>query len=175
MLQNLGDREAQAREAVRRLKKNAAEFFAKEGSRRFYRAHMERESIEKLVELAREADKDAIEILQNRGRVARSTRTRVPDCFAEFVWEWFLDGPPKAKSGSNPKDTGLNYVTIALCVKIVSQDYGFPEYRNIEHRGRKPVPCRLACWWPKNWNSASAGLKKSGLTGRRWSSANSPH
>jgi len=146
MLQDLGDRERQAREHLRKIKKNRPTLFTKETSQRLYRAPMERASIEKLVELAREGDKDTIEILQNRGRVARSTRARVPDCFHEFVWEWFLDGPPKAKPGSNPKDTGLKKLTIALCVKIVSQDYGFDEYTSPGRRDDPDVPlsaCRL--------------------------------
>src|SRR5262249_22432958 len=112
----------------------------------FYRAHMERESIEKLVELAREGDKDAAEILVNRGRVARSTRAKVPDCFAELVWEWFLDGPPKAKPGSNPKNLGLRNLIIDRLVKRISRDYGFPEYTPPEHRDDSDAPmsaCRL--------------------------------
>jgi hypothetical protein len=145
MLQNLGNREQSAREAVRKVKKNVPWLFDREASRRFYRAHMERESIEKLVELAREGDKDAAEILQNRGRVARSTRVDLPMCFHEFVWEWFLD-PPKAKSGSSPKDLGLRNLIIKRLVKMISRDYGFPEYSNPEHRGNPDAPmsaCRL--------------------------------
>jgi hypothetical protein len=135
MLQDYRERERLAREAVRKAKKNAATLFTKKTSQRFFRARMERESVEKLVELAREGDKDAVDFLQNRGRVARSTRARVPDCFHEFVWEWFLDGPPKAKPGSSPKDTGLRRLTIALLVKMVSHEYGFPEYTQPEQRG----------------------------------------
>jgi hypothetical protein len=70
----------------------------------------------------------------------------VPDDFHAFVWEWFVDGPPKAKSGSSSKDTELRFQTIALLVKTVSRDYGFLEYRNVEHRGRKDGPmtaCKL--------------------------------
>jgi hypothetical protein len=47
---------------------------------------------------------------------------------------------PKAKSGTSPKDTDLKYTTIALLVKIVSRDYGFPEYSNPEHRGNPDAP-----------------------------------
>jgi hypothetical protein len=71
---------------------------------------------------------------------------KVSEDFQAFVWEYFIDGPPNAKSGSSSKDTELRYQTIALLVKIVSQDYGFPEYRNSEHRGRKDGPmtaCKL--------------------------------
>jgi hypothetical protein len=35
---------------------------------------------------------------------------------------------------------GLKHVSIALMVKIVSQDYGLPEYRNAEHRGEESGP-----------------------------------
>ena len=131
---------------MRKALKNIPWLFDKEASRRFYRAHMEGESIERLVELAREGDKDAIEILQNRGRVARSTRARVPDCFHEFVWEWFLDGPPKAKSGLSPKDLGLRNSITDRLVKMISRDYGFPEYPNPEYRGDSDAPmtaCRI--------------------------------
>jgi hypothetical protein len=142
----LEDRERLAREFVRKAIKNAAEFFTKEGSQKYHRFHMERASIEKLVELAREGDKEAAEFLLNRGRVARSLGLTVPTCFHEFVWEWFLDGPPKATPGSNPKDTGLKYKTIALLVKIVIKDHDFPEYSAPEWRDDPDAPmtaCRL--------------------------------
>src|SRR5215831_8887062 len=146
MLQNYQERERLVREAVRKSLKNVPWLFTKEGNRQLYRADMERENIEKLVEFAREGDKDAVEILQNRGRVARSTRAIMPMCYHAFVSDWFLDGPPKAKSGSGPKDTGYMLQTIAVLVNRVSQDYGFPEYRNPEHRGKITGPmsaCRL--------------------------------
>jgi hypothetical protein len=146
MLQNYSEREALAREDVRKVKKNAAALFTKEFNQRNYRAYMERESIERLVELARAGDKDAVEFLLNRGRVARSLGVTIPTCFHEFVWEWFLDGPPKASPGSSPKDTGLKHLTIALLVKLVSKDHGFPEYGGPDQRGDPNAPmtaCRL--------------------------------
>jgi hypothetical protein len=142
----LQDRERLAREAVRKAKEKDAWLFSKEGSWAWYVTHMEAESTERLLELAREGDKDAFKILQQRGRDARSTGANVPLDFHTFVWEYFLDGPPKAKSGSNPKDTGLKHLTIALLVNMVRRDYGFPEYRNPEHRDEKTGPmsaCRL--------------------------------
>jgi hypothetical protein len=142
----LDNRERLAREAVRKAKKKAPRLFSKEGSQRFYRAHMEAESIERLVALARDGDKDAVEILRNHARGAAHTGISIPKALHEFVWEVFINGPPKAKSGSSPKDTGLKHLTIAKLVDIVSQDYGFPEYRNPEHRGEKSGPmsaCRL--------------------------------
>jgi hypothetical protein len=140
------DRERLAREAVRRAKRNVSWLFSKEGNQRFYRAHMEVAHIETLVALARVGDKDALKILRNYARGARRARMNAPTDLHEFVWECFIDGPPKAKSGSSPKDTDLKYQTIALLVKIVSQDYGLSEYRNPEHRGEKSGPmsaCRL--------------------------------
>jgi hypothetical protein len=134
------ERERLARTAVRKAKKNLPWLFSKEGSQRFYRAHMEVADVETLVALAREGDKDALEILRKHARGARRARMNVPTDLHEFVWEYFIDGPPKAKSGSNPKDTGLKHQAIARLVKIVSQDYGFPEYRNPEHRGDKTGP-----------------------------------
>ena len=64
MLQNYRERERLAREAVRKVKKNVSWLFTKEGSQFFYAAHMELASIEVLVMLAREGDKNAIEILR---------------------------------------------------------------------------------------------------------------
>jgi hypothetical protein len=146
MLQARENREQLAREFVRKAKKNAATLFAKESSQRFFRVRMEGEYIEKLVELAREGDKEALEILQKCARSAARSGVDVPKCLHEFVWEVFIDGPPKAKPGSSPKDTELKYQTIALLVKIVSQDYGFPEYGNPEGRDDPDAPmsaCRL--------------------------------
>jgi hypothetical protein len=134
------EREARAREAVRRMKRNAPQLFSKESSRKFYRARMEVAEVETLVALAREGDKDALEILRKHARGAGGTGMNVPQSLHEFVWECFIDGPPKAKSGSSPKDEGLKHLTIAIMVKIVTQDYGFPEYRNAEHRGRRTGP-----------------------------------
>ncbi|MDE5446480.1 hypothetical protein GWG65_34990 [Bradyrhizobium sp. CSA207] len=134
------DREALAREAVRRMVRNAPQLFSKEISRKFYRVRMEVAEIDTLVALAREGDKDALEILRKHARGASAARTNVPQSFHEFVWEYFIDGPPPAKSGLSPKDMGLKHLTIALMVKIVSQDYGFSEYRNPEHRGEESGP-----------------------------------
>jgi hypothetical protein len=141
------DRENLAREAVRKVLRDAPWQFSKEGNRQFFRDRMEVEHIDMLVALARAGDKDAVEILRKCARDARSAGMKVPpDDLQEFVWEWFIDGPPKAKSGSSPKDTELRYTAIARLVQIVSEDYGFPEYSNSEHRGDPNAPmssCRL--------------------------------
>jgi hypothetical protein len=135
------DREARAREAIRRMIRNAAQLLEKETSRKFYRARMEVENVETLVALAREGDKDALDLLREYARGARRhAQLKVPRALHEFVWEIFVDGPPPAKSGLSPKDMGLKHLTIALMVKMVTQDFGFPQYRNTEHRGEKGGP-----------------------------------
>jgi len=133
------DKEKRAREAVRRIRKNLPWLFSKEGNRRFFRAPLETMEPEVLVAAAREGDSDAIEILKNYARGARRSGMHVPQALHEFVWEWFLDGPPKAKSGQSPKDTELRKQTIRIMVKIVAE-YGFNVSRNAEHRGRKDGP-----------------------------------
>jgi hypothetical protein len=83
----LEDRERLAREAVRKAKKNAPGLFSKELSQRWHRAHMERADIETLLALAREGDKDALEILRKHARGARGAGMKVPPDFHAFVWE----------------------------------------------------------------------------------------
>jgi hypothetical protein len=128
------------------VRRNVPWLFSKTGNRQFFRAHWEVMEVEKLVALAREGDQDALDILKEYARGARKAGMIVPDDLHAFVWEYFIDGPPKAKSGSSSKDSELRFQTIALLVKKVSQDFGFPEYRNPEHRGRKDGPmsaCKL--------------------------------
>ena len=140
------DRESCAREAVRRARRNVPWLFSKEDNRQFFRAHLEVQGVEFLVEAAREGDFDSLEILREHARGARNARMSVPADFHAFVWECFIDGPPKAKPGPGPKDIELRNQTIAILVKKVSQDYGFQEYRNPEHRGNEGGPmtaCRL--------------------------------
>jgi hypothetical protein len=134
------DQEAAAREAVRRIMRNLPQLFSKEFGRKFHRARMEVEEVDVLVALARDGDKDALEILRTHARGARRARMNVPQSFHEFVWEYFIDGPPKAQSGLSPKDIWLNHLTVALLVRMVSRDYGLPEYRNAEHRGTGSGP-----------------------------------
>jgi hypothetical protein len=134
------NQEARAREAVRRVVRTKPHLFSKEFGREFYRAVMEVADVDTLVGLAREGDKDALDILRKHARGARGARMNVPLSLHEFVWEYFIDGPPRAKSGLSTKDMELKHQTIAVMVKIVSQDYGFPEYRNAEHRGARSGP-----------------------------------
>jgi len=172
----LEDRERLAREAVRKAIKNLPSLFSKEGSRRFFRAHMERENPEVLVELARRGDKDAVEILRKYARGAARAGMGIPSALHKFVWEWFIDGPPKAKSGTSLKDTGLRLQSIALLVNLVSRDYGFPESRNPEHRGEKTGPmsaCRLVAeemelsepWVEEIWRDHKQAIIR---RSRRW-------
>ncbi len=166
------DRVARAREAVRRMARNAPQLFSKEISRKFYRARMEVAEVDTLVALAREGDKDALEILRKHARGASgAARTNFPQSFHEFVLECFIDGPPPAKSGLSPKDMGLKHLTIAVMVKIVSHDYGLPEYRNPEHRGAESGPmsaCLLVAqeldlkesWVEEIWAERKASVLK---------------
>jgi hypothetical protein len=93
-----------------------------------------------LVAAAREGDAEALNLLREYARGARRTGMNVPNELHEFVWEFFIDGKPPAPSGTNSKDTDLRKQTIALLVKIVHQDYGFPLYGNVEHRGEDSGP-----------------------------------
>ena len=70
----------------------------------------------------------------------------VPNSLLQLLLEMFIYGPPKTKRGTSPKDTALKYQAIALLVKMVSQEHGYPEYTHPEHRGERDAPpsaCRL--------------------------------
>src|SRR5262245_54847537 len=103
------EREARAREAVRQVMRKKPHWFSKEWNRKVYRGVMEVADVDTLVAFAREGDKDALDILRKH---ARGARMNVPHSLHEFVWEYFIDGPPPAKSGLNPKDTELRYQAI---------------------------------------------------------------
>jgi len=147
------DRVKQAREHVRSVREKLPWLLTKEGSREFYGAHMEAAEVNVLVDLARDGDREALDILRKRSRHwhrealnAGRAVMEVPTGLHELLLEMFIYGPPKAKRGSSPKDTGLRYQTIALLVKIVHGDFGFPEYTQPENRGDPDAPmtaCRL--------------------------------
>lgn len=169
---NREDRERLARESVRKALKNADWLFTREGNRQFYRSHMEVADVERLVELAREGDKDALEILRKHAAGARRAGMNAPRALHEFVWECFVDGPPKAPSGPSPKDTGLRNTTIALLVKMVHEDHGFPVYPRAEHHGDPTAPpsaCRLVAeelglgetWVAEIWDDRKAMIARS--------------
>jgi hypothetical protein len=119
---------------VRKAKKNLPWLFTRE-SRRWTDAQLRAASIETWVALAYDGDKDAIDILQAYTQGAREAGINVPRAVEEYALDCLAFGPPKTKSGPNPKDTAKTYLTIAMLVDMVSREYGFPEYRNIEHRG----------------------------------------
>jgi hypothetical protein len=120
-------REQQARDAVRRARRNVTWLFSEQENRRFFRRHLEVADIDLLVAAAWEGDKDAFEFLRNYARGARQhPNMHVPPDFHALVWECFIDGPPKAKPGTSSKDTDLTYQTIAILVRMVNRDYGFP-------------------------------------------------
>jgi hypothetical protein len=168
------DNEQRAREAVRKARKNLPWLESKAGNRQFFRAHWEVMDPDQLVEAAREGDPDALEILREHARGARRTGMCISDNFHAFVWEYFIDGRPKAKRGPSPKDNDLRYQTIAVLVRMVSTDYGFPEYRNVEHRGEKTGPmsaCLLVAqefgleerWVEEIYGHRKAGLEENSL------------
>jgi hypothetical protein len=64
----------------------------------------------------------------------------VPDEFHAFVWEYFIDGPPKAPPGPKAQDTLLRDMIVVVLVKIVNEDFGFQVHRAIEHHGSKTGP-----------------------------------
>jgi hypothetical protein len=101
---------------------------------------MKAQSTEWLVEAAREGDDDALDILRERSREAQQTKAKVPAELHAFVWECFIDGPPKAPPGPSPKDRLLRNIIIASLVKVVHEEFGFPVQRNVEHRNKKTGP-----------------------------------
>jgi hypothetical protein len=120
-------REMDAREAARRARRNVTWFFAKEENRRFYRKHMEVKDVDWLVAAAWEGNKDALQMLREYARgVRKHPQMLVSANFLALVLECFIDGPPQAKPGVSPLDTGLTYQTVAILIRIVNQDYGFP-------------------------------------------------
>jgi|GEM_PF-2441772 hypothetical protein len=142
----MDERERAARMAVRKARKNLPDLFSKQGNRRLFRAVLEQQDVNFLLAATREGDKDTLDILRIYGRGARRAGMNVPDDFHAFVWEYFLDGPPRGKSGASSKDIDLRNQAISVLVKIVRDDYGFPEYARPEHRGDPDAPmtaCRL--------------------------------
>jgi hypothetical protein len=105
--------------------------------RQFIRDQLKIEKIEVVLAAARRGDRDAMEILRERARV--SSENLSVDFYA-FVLECFIDGPPKASPGVKSKDAFFRDQIIAMFVKFVSVTYGFPIYRNPEHRGEESGP-----------------------------------
>ena len=124
------DQEKRAREAVRRVRKSAERSLSKDGSRQFFRPHLQVQNVETLVAAAREGNSDALEFLREYARGARKAGMIVPDEFHIFVWDYFINGPPKAPPGPKPQDTLLRDILIVSLVKIVSEEFGLQLYRN---------------------------------------------
>lgn len=119
--------ERDAREAVRRARRNVKLLFAKEENRRFYRKAMEVKDVEWLVAAVWEGDKDALQLLREYARgVRKHPQMLVSADLLALVLECFINGPPQAKPGVSPLDTSLTYQTIATLIRIIKQDYGFP-------------------------------------------------
>ena len=143
------DNEKRAREAVRKAKRLFPFLLSKDGSREFFRAHLGPQDIKFVVEAAAEGDPDALDILRQYARGARRAGMRVPDELHAFVWECFIDGVPKRAPGPSPKDTAFRNPFLVACVNIV-RDFGFPVYRNPEHRNSKSHRFRRAPSSPRN-------------------------
>jgi hypothetical protein len=167
----MDDREQRAREALRKAKLNLPWMLTKEGNQQWFRHHLSKMDPTFLVAAAREGDADAIELLREYARGARRAGMNVPTDLLEFVWEYFIDGKPAAKSGSSPKDSSLRNQYLAMLVHMMVTDYGFPETRNPEYRNEGTGPmtaCRLVAeefgfgerWIEEIWRDRKAGILK---------------
>jgi hypothetical protein len=136
------DQEKRAREAVQRVlrKEESSWLFSKEGNREVFRGWLERKDVGLVVTAAKEGDADAVDVLRDIARDARRANVAVPPKLQEFALECFIDGVPKAQSGPSRKDTVTRNQAIAMLVKVVHEDFGFPKYRNADWRGRKGGP-----------------------------------
>jgi hypothetical protein len=124
------DAERRARERVRRILEGARRSFSKEGNQAYYRKQLSGQSPELWILTAREGDKYALELLREYGRGARRHGHKIPDELHTFVWELFLDGPPKLPPGPKPWDTVIRDPIIQNLVKVVSEEFGFSPTRN---------------------------------------------
>jgi len=153
MLQDYRERERLARTEVRTVMKKLPKLFEKEFSQRYYRARKGEENIDRLVELARAGDKEALELvrryvsgLRKYARESGLSVMQIPLCVTELALEILTDGPPKTQAGPDPRDTALRYQTLAGLVNRVSLVHGFPEYTLPGRRDEADVPmsaCRL--------------------------------
>jgi hypothetical protein len=138
----MDDREQAARTAVKSVvhSKKLEPLFSKDGNRRFFREALAMQTPQYLVKAAREGSSDAIDLLKEYGRKARDEGREVPRELWEFVFEWFLDGKPAAPRGTSTMETDLRKQTIAVLVRVVHEQFGFPVYANSEHRGNPDGP-----------------------------------
>lgn len=139
------DRERRAREYVRRVVKGATRSLSKEGSRKFFRSHLESQGLELLLAIAREGDPDALEFLRDYARGARKAtgtgmKMKVPDDFHAFVWDYFIDGPPKGRPGPKPQETLARNIIIKALVPVVSEEFRLNKTRDKSRHDTKDSP-----------------------------------
>ena len=125
------DRERRAREYVRRVVKGATRSLSKEGSRKFFRLHLESQRPELLLAIAREGDPDALEFLRDYARGARKATGTA------FVWDYFIDGPPKARPGPKPQETLARNIIIKALVPVVSDEFRLDKTRDKSRHNTK--------------------------------------
>jgi hypothetical protein len=129
------EREKQAREYLRRMKRGTPHYQSKEAGRQIFRAYLAAQDLPFQLAVARQGDKDALALLREYARGARRTGfLKVPTDFHAFVWEWFIDGPPKEDPGQKEPDTLTRNNLLVCLVKAVSEHWGFPVYRNSKDR-----------------------------------------
>jgi hypothetical protein len=134
------DQETRAREAIRKQLPGMKRSLSKEGSRQYFRRHLEVEDVERLIGVAREGNVDALAILREHARGARDAGMNVPDKLHVFVWDFFIDGPPKTPPGPKPQDTLLRDMIVVSLVKIVNEEFGYRVHRGKEHHDSKTGP-----------------------------------
>jgi hypothetical protein len=134
------DREARAREAVRRVLRKVPWLVTKEGNREIFCQWLKSKDLPFVVQAARAGHAEAIDILRDYLRVVRHDGMSIPAELQEFALDWFQDGPPKAPPGPKPQDTVTRDQTIIALVKIVHEDFGFSISSNPEWRGDKAGP-----------------------------------
>jgi hypothetical protein len=134
------DQEKRAREVARRVFKGTMRSRSKDGSRQFLRPYLQVQDVERLVAMAQEGDPDALEVLREHARGARKAGMKVPDDFHTFVWEYFIDGPPKAPPGPKPQDNLLRDIIIVSLAKIINEEFGLQLYRNKDRHDSEDSP-----------------------------------
>jgi hypothetical protein len=133
------EREAGARNAVRRVRWDATRSLTKDGSRQYWRNYVGSLDVPDLVDLARDGDKDALDRLRDYARGVRRAIPEIPSLdipreLLGFTLEFFIDGQPKARPGPSPRDTTLRNRLVVSLVKIVNEEFGFDVHRNEDLR-----------------------------------------
>ena len=134
------DQETLAREAIRLNLPGMKRSLSKDGSRQFFRQQLEIQNLDRVIGAARQGNADALAILREHARGARRSGMNVPDDFHAFVWECFIDGPPKAPPGPKPQDTLVRDMIIVALVKVLSEEFGLKPHRNKEFHDSKTSP-----------------------------------